>query len=90
MVGIWSSEADDITAISETFQVGSALNLLTPQINGPHYLFLANNDGLFDDNEFSYQVTIHAMVSESTTLPLLGLGLCFLGFTRYQKKRATH
>lgn len=80
MVGIWSAIASSIIPISSTFQVGTLLEMLTPNVAGPHYLFLANNDGLFNDNHFSYTVQINALVSEPrfASLFLMGVALIFI------------
>ena len=81
LVGIWSASADLIDPISNTFQVGSSLKLLTPETNGPQYLFLGNNDGVFDDNLFHYDVHITAVPSPATIM-LFICGLIGLMLTK--------
>ena len=81
LIGIWSANADLIDPISETFQVGSSLKLLTPNTDGPQYLFLANNDGLFDDNLFHYDVRVEA-VPLPATFVLFICGLLALLLTK--------
>jgi hypothetical protein len=64
LIGIWSSAADSIVPIgtlnggsAPAFNVGSSERLFVPQ-GVTAYLFLAENDGLFYDNEGAYQVRI--------------------------------
>lgn len=85
LVGIWSALETIIDPISSTFQIGTFLDLIPPSVIGPHYLFLGNNDGLFDDNFLSYTVQINAVIPEPSVLFLLLTGLATISFRRYLK-----
>jgi hypothetical protein len=75
LIGVWSSSANSIDPISDTFQVGAQIQMFVPEITGSRYLFLANNDGLFDDNLYSYDILISTSVPAPPAIALFALGL---------------
>lgn len=52
LIGIWSNSANEIDDVGSPFLVGGLLNLIVPDngLSSPLYLFLATNDGYFEDN----------------------------------------
>lgn len=91
LIGIWSTTSNEITPIGllnphPGFNVGAATTVAIPDVTTA-FLFLADNDGWFDDNTGSYDVTIQArVVPLPAPILLLGFGLGLLGF--YQKRAA--
>ena len=60
LIGRWSTDPDVLdnsSAVGPPFYVGSHAILYAPANPGTYYLFLAENDGLFDDNAGAYTVT---------------------------------
>ena len=60
LIGRWSTSPDVLnnsTVASDPFLVGSSATLTAPAQPGIYYLFLAENDGAFDDNSGAYTVT---------------------------------
>ena len=70
MIGLWSSTGDSITALGESFFIGTN-NVLDAPSSGTSFLFLAENDGIFSDNYGQYNVTI-------STVPLPASAVLFL------------
>ena len=87
LIGVWSSTAGSITAIGDSFFVGTSPTFAAP--TGPSaYLFLGENDGSFGDNTGSYSVSIDyiSAVPLPASLPLLAVGLAGLGLMRRRRK----
>ncbi|HZS59951.1 MAG TPA: hypothetical protein VFA43_11830 [Gemmatimonadaceae bacterium] len=60
LIGRWSKAPnilDSTTAIGSPFVVGSSTTRVAPCSTGRCYLFLGENDGVFDDNSGAYSVT---------------------------------
>ena len=89
VIGIWSTTSNEITPIGllnphPAFNVGAAATISIPDVPTA-FLFLSDNDGWFDDNTGSYDVTLHArVVPLPAPIFLLGFSLGLLGL--YQKK----
>ena len=60
LIGVWSSTADSITAIGDSFFIGTSATLVAPDVANA-YLFLGENDGIFSDNEGGYRVSIELL-----------------------------
>ncbi len=61
LIGIWSSDVNTIKPVqgnNSAFFVGANLNLIVPDFTNSLYLFFGENDGEFNDNRGSYNVTI--------------------------------
>ncbi|MEH6558557.1 MAG: PEP-CTERM sorting domain-containing protein [Oceanicoccus sp.] len=94
VIGLWSSSADSITPIlvdniykdwrDAVFLVGSNVRLEVPKIENA-YLFLAENDGYFNDNLGSYTATIIASVPEPASALLMLTSL--LGLFAIRRRR---
>jgi hypothetical protein len=90
LIGLWSSTTNSITAMGNAFFIGTSANFSAPLETA--YLFLANNDGIFDDNSGYYDVTIKV---ENMAVPLpasiwliISGVMVFLGFSRQQRNKA--
>ncbi len=60
LIGRWSRSPqvlDDSTVASDPFFIGSSVILTAPPEPGNYYLFLGENDGIFDDNSGAYKVS---------------------------------
>ena len=87
VIGLWSSSADNITPIrvdniydnwrDAVFLVGSNARIDVPDVENA-YLFLAENDGIFSDNDGFYTATITASVPEPASALLLFASLLSL------------
>ncbi len=69
LIGVWSSTSDVITAIGNSFFVGSSISLTAP-LATTAYLFLGDNDGIFSDNSGSYSVRIDYEAASVSVVPL--------------------
>lgn len=63
LIGIWSASSSVIDPIGDAFAIGTSLEFQAPVVTGA-YLFLAENDGLFNDNAGAYEVVIDFSVTE--------------------------
>lgn len=95
LIGIWSTSATSINPVGSAFVVGSANNLVAPTGSGSFYLFLADNDGVFEDNppQYFYTVTVpvpgeQPAVPEPGTYALFGLGIAGLLVGRRKLRRS--
>lgn len=90
LIGMWSTSATSLVPYNPgndpfdqlPFLVGYGFRAFVPQYHGQLYLYLANNDGFFDDNFSSYNVYVTLrelrVVSEPSTLALFAGGLLLL------------
>jgi len=86
LIGLWSSNATSIdpfellSGVNPAFFIGDLLDIVVPDASSPLYLFLATNDGTFDDNSGAYSVRIDniSQVPTPPVLYLLLIGLVFL------------
>jgi len=103
LIGLWSTEATEITALDLTpgvnpaFFIGSLLDIIVPEFSSPLYLFMATNDGYFSDNSGAYSVRIDnlsqipspATISQVPNPPAISLLLIGLVLSRrFVSKRA--
>ena len=88
LIGLWSSTANSITAMGSAFFIGTGGNFVAPLDTA--YLFLAENDGIFEDNSGHYDVTIdftNIAVPIPASIWLIVSGfICFLGFRSRNNK----
>ena len=88
LIGLWSSTADSITAMGSAFFIGTGGDFVAPLDTA--YLFLAENDGIFEDNSGHYDVTIdfpNIAVPIPASIWLIVSGfICFLGFRSRNNK----
>lgn len=71
LIGLWSTEAAKIVALdlsqgNPAFFIGSMLELIVPDFSSSLYLFMATNDGDFEDNSGAYSVRIDNISQVST------------------------
>ncbi len=97
VIGIWSSDATSIVPILDSltrtaeelshaaFLVGTNALIEAPDVEFA-YLFLAENDGMFSDNDFSYLANITYNVPEPGSILLLLAGLFGLFLTRKRNR----
>lgn len=88
LIGIWSNDVNTIDPVDSPFLVGALLNLVVPTSLSPLYLFLATNDGFFDDNfsnnTYSVQIDKISNIPLPATFWLLASGLLFV--KRFRKQ----
>lgn len=90
LIGIWSSSATEIVPLTDNwltsiFFVGTNAQLQIPSVTSA-YLFLAENDGYFNDNSGHYNVHIEAsVVPVPAAGPLMLSGLALLHLVRRRK-----
>lgn len=61
LIGRWGTSAAGLTASTAEgppFFVGSSSVVVAPSTPGDHYLYLGENDGVFEDNTGDYQVVL--------------------------------
>ncbi len=97
VIGIWSRNATSIVPILDSltrssaelshaaFLVGTDAHIEAPDVEFA-YLFLAENDGVFSDNQFSYLANITYSVPEPGSILLLLAGLFGLLLTRKRNR----
>lgn len=78
LIGVWSRAPDQIDPIGGAFAIGTTSRLIIPVNEHAAYLFLGNNDGLFDDNQDAYAVSFTVFVPNPGSFVLFGLGLFIL------------
>lgn len=99
LIGMWSTSATSLVPYNPgndpddqlPFLVGYGFSAFVPQYRGPLFLFLANNDGFFDDNLSAYDVFITLrglrVVSEPSTIAVLAAGLLLVTLVGYRSRR---
>lgn len=99
LIGMWSTSATSLVPYNPggdpfdqlPFLVGYGFTSFVPQFHGQLYLYLANNDGFFNDNISSYNVYVTLrelrQVSEPSTLALLGAGLLLITAASRRSRR---
>lgn len=101
LIGIWSTSATSLVPYNPRgnpfdqlpFLVGYGFSAFVPQYHGQLYLYLANNDGFFDDNFSAYNVYVTLrelrVVSEPSTLALFAGGLLLLSAAASRSRSAS-
>jgi len=102
LIGVWSSSMtlispiDLISGVNPAFLIGDLLDIVVPDFTSPLYLFMATNDGGFDDN-ISNNDIISAYTVQISQIPtpsvlwLMLFGLLYrkpFAKTRLQQKPA--
>ena len=98
LIGLWSTSAAEIVALDTTsvtpaFLIADLLNLVVPDFTSALYLFMATNDGFFNDNSGAYSVRIDKVdpfltaTAQVPVPPVLYLMLFGLLFIRYVSGR---
>ncbi len=89
MIGVWSSTSAAITAIGDSFVVGTSGTFVVPNFANA-FLFLGENDGVFSDNSGAYSVSITytTPVPLPAGMPLILAGLGAFGFIARRKRKS--